>query len=653
MGYAAITNALGEGRYRIKIDSGEWQRVALLDAVNQALAIVGDKITLAYEQVLVADAKEAEGREAINALIAVIVAVGDSAAAGLAAKVLEIEKQKYARIVSAHQPIRQQYASLKQTQADLLRQRSAWETLQTITYKEAWCTDYTTDGSGAYVATIDIPGDSSLTLLAPGCREARNGDGTISTARKALEVSNRTNELTKATLQLTQVDAWLVTQRARETTLKAEVAAAQAAYVASKLDADYAIFEQKTKELASVRHDIANQEVTRQVLSVTISRLEAEIADWSNRPASESPDAGDGALRERALLSPAQTFFNAAIFPAWQKWMPTYRWGTVSNIDRDANTATVTLGAATSVAQNLPVNQTSVLSDVQFEYMQCHNYAFDDGDNCIVKFTGQDWSQPKIIGFLDSPKECKFKIVVVIIDGNIVDLFPNKPVGSTVNSYTALPPSTTTPPSNGVGKFIGWYKNGELYGSDTESAPFKVKPDDPSTITLVATYYYPPNVWVSFSEFVSLSSNYVTTWQYDGKFGVTDIDLWSYSVDGSNNWQSDLRISATGYGDPVIAEEFNIISVTPKTVNWTSSYNHIASNTNYADPPNTPGLQFQQDAYLIPTDEPPTTGSPAPIPSVAGFMPVIQTIYGTVYYELIAQDSNQQMRCRPVAITSD
>ena len=418
MGFATITANLGLGRYQVQIDSGETRRTSLLAAVDAALVLVGEQITAAYEQVQLADAAEAAARENINSLIDMLVAESDPAAVGLARRVLEIQQKQYAQLVTSNQPVRQQHATLKNTQADLTRQRIKWESLQTITSKEAWCTDYTIDAgvSGTQRATIDIPGDSTLTLLAPGCRTLRRGDGTISTARKAAALSSRSTQLLRAGQNLVDVEARLAAAQVAELALRDEVAAAQATYVATPTDANYALFENKTKELAAKRHEIANLTVGKQVVTVTIGRLNQEIAYWTARPASETPYPGDGAFLERDLLSPAQTYFNAAIFPGWQKWMPTYRWGTASNVNETANTMDVTLGSATSTAQRLNVNKESSLSNVPVVYMTCHASAFEDGDRVVVAFANQSFESPSVIGFLDNPRECRAWPTSVIMD---------------------------------------------------------------------------------------------------------------------------------------------------------------------------------------------------------------------------------------------
>jgi len=51
---------------------------------------------------------------------------------------------------------------------------------------------------------------------------------------------------------------------------------------------------------------------------------------------------------------------------------------------------------------------TTLLTAVSVEYMNCNAAAFMDGDEVIVEFTNQDFSQPKVIGFKDNPNDCFF-----------------------------------------------------------------------------------------------------------------------------------------------------------------------------------------------------------------------------------------------------
>jgi len=124
-------------------------------------------------------------------------------------------------------------------------------------------------------------------------------------------------------------------------------------------------------------------------------------------PAAPAPvPATDGLLSAREVQSAPQAYFNAAILPGWQKHKPTYRRGVITAIDQDADTADVTLTADLSSAQGLEINQSATLAGVPVQYMECHAGAFEVGDACVVKFTAQDWSQPKVVGFVDNPKSC-------------------------------------------------------------------------------------------------------------------------------------------------------------------------------------------------------------------------------------------------------
>lgn len=123
-------------------------------------------------------------------------------------------------------------------------------------------------------------------------------------------------------------------------------------------------------------------------------------------PAGRAADDGDGYMTARAIQSAEQAFYNAAILPGWQKYAPTYRTGTISNIDYDNDTCSVTLDSAESSAQGLGINQATLLEGVDVEYMYCNAKAFDDGDAVVVQFVGQSWSSPKVIGFVSNPKAC-------------------------------------------------------------------------------------------------------------------------------------------------------------------------------------------------------------------------------------------------------
>lgn len=295
MSYAEIIGGGPDGRYTILLDWGEAQKAALLAQVAAAQADLAAKIVEQQTHVDAADAAEAASRANLqviaDALVAELLVSGEGGSA--ARKLYDYLLAEHRKLMAKFEPVRAALVTLKAQLAQAHAMAAQWNNFSASETRQAWCCDLTEDASGQ-VATVDIPGESNLILIAPGGR------------------------------------AW---------------------------------------------------------------------------------EPSDGVLAARELMSPAQAYFNASILPGWQKWKPTYRWGTITAIDRSANTASVSLFDATSSAQRLGVNQTSGLQDVPFEYMGCHNRAFLDGDRVVVKFEGQDWTKPKIIGFLDNPRGCAFPFV--------------------------------------------------------------------------------------------------------------------------------------------------------------------------------------------------------------------------------------------------
>jgi len=122
----------------------------------------------------------------------------------------------------------------------------------------------------------------------------------------------------------------------------------------------------------------------------------------SETPSTDAP----GYLLNRAVMSGPQAYYNAAILPGWQKFLPTFRTGEITAVDYDEDTANVAMDDAASTAQELNINKLNSLSGVPIEYMDCHAAVFEEGDQVVIKFEGQDWDNPKIIGFKDHPKQC-------------------------------------------------------------------------------------------------------------------------------------------------------------------------------------------------------------------------------------------------------
>lgn len=125
------------------------------------------------------------------------------------------------------------------------------------------------------------------------------------------------------------------------------------------------------------------------------------------------PTLQSGAIVSREVQFGHQAYFNAAILPGWQKHLPTYRAGRISNIDVTANRCSVELDKARSSAQDLEINQASTLQDVPVRYMTCDAAAFEDDDHVLVEFLQQDWAQPVVIGFVERPRPCELLAIAV------------------------------------------------------------------------------------------------------------------------------------------------------------------------------------------------------------------------------------------------
>lgn len=109
----------------------------------------------------------------------------------------------------------------------------------------------------------------------------------------------------------------------------------------------------------------------------------------------------DGAIFPNLAQSGPQIYFNAAVLPGVQKWMPRYRVGEIIRLQTDL--CDVRLDSAKSSAQGLPINETELLTGIPIIYMDCNGSAFTEGDRVVVRFTTNG---PLVIGFESDPVPC-------------------------------------------------------------------------------------------------------------------------------------------------------------------------------------------------------------------------------------------------------
>ncbi len=123
----------------------------------------------------------------------------------------------------------------------------------------------------------------------------------------------------------------------------------------------------------------------------------------------------DGQLMHVMAMSPAQAMLNFILMPGWQKWMPTYRAGEITEIDEDK--CSITIDTVISCHQGLDVTGETALTDVPIEYMNCNGAAFEVGDRVIVEYRNRSAEAdetPVVIGFESEPKPCECYIRIKI-----------------------------------------------------------------------------------------------------------------------------------------------------------------------------------------------------------------------------------------------
>lgn len=493
MGVATITGGGPTGRYTIELDYGEATRAATVAAFQQQIANYDAAIATAQAALDAAEAAAAEQRAAIAAATQVYIDAGgtgnSSALAVQAAQiVLEQTRKQYVQAQKATVDARLRVASLTTARAQLLDMLQRWQSAVLVETKAVWCTDYTENGAGA-VATIDINGETDLTLIAPGCRAWQPSDGLVSTARKAAAIAAIQSRLAALATAITRNQEAITAATAAETAARAALAAEQAAYIAAAPEQQN-IVAQNVQRLAEEVQDAIRAVRTLQARRVVLLREQVDentkLAQWQARPDTATPNAGDGVMTSTLIQAPHQSYLNRAILPGWQRHMPTYRWGTITALDKDADTASVSLADATSSAQGLPINQTGSLSNVPVVYMTCNAKAFEEGDRVVVQFLGQDWANPRVIGFLDNPKPCQLYQGVYLMIGNTTFSQGRLSSITTLERYRDEqwgPVAAPTP--NSATKFLGW----------TDGVTTLVRDDGRATqsITRRAEYTYAPN----------------------------------------------------------------------------------------------------------------------------------------------------------------
>jgi hypothetical protein len=126
-----------------------------------------------------------------------------------------------------------------------------------------------------------------------------------------------------------------------------------------------------------------------------------------------------GQIQFGKTLSPAGFAWNMTMLTPWMKWMPLWRYATVTAVNASADTVNVALQPVLSkvgayLRRDLTVNDPwlTSMSQVPVQYMACGAGVFEPGDEVIVEFkktTSDDleFLEPAVIGFKSNPAFCK------------------------------------------------------------------------------------------------------------------------------------------------------------------------------------------------------------------------------------------------------
>lgn len=184
MGFAKIISGGTDGRYTVELDYGESLRLQLLEARQAERIAVELRVAQVSLEVAIADGKEEAQRAKVQAAAESYIASTAEplppGSAGYSDVQFRFELQQLRALETASLPLRQQLQALKFDLEGLRRAAAALETLPAITQREAWCADFTEDRApGAFVATVEVPGEPAITLIAPGARAWGPADGLV------------------------------------------------------------------------------------------------------------------------------------------------------------------------------------------------------------------------------------------------------------------------------------------------------------------------------------------------------------------------------------------------------------------------------------------------------------------------------------------
>lgn len=182
MGKATIQSGGEEGNYQITLDYGKAEQEKRVQALAVRIAALLPKITEAqtkYDtQKLKVDAAALLSAEAIDAYI---LATRSSGNQEDWKDELELFKQRQKTLFEEQAKaalLKIKIDELTAEKSQALKEKNYWDGLDLEVTQQAWCVDYTEDATGE-VATVDVPGESTKILIAPGGAAPTDANGVL------------------------------------------------------------------------------------------------------------------------------------------------------------------------------------------------------------------------------------------------------------------------------------------------------------------------------------------------------------------------------------------------------------------------------------------------------------------------------------------
>lgn len=182
MGSGTIVSGGTNGSYQIKLDYGKATKTARLASINARLAELVGLLATALEDLNFAEYDEAQAIVAVEAATDAYVI-----AAKLGAKQLEAAAKVHSEALAAlvekkrkTAPLRLAWQALKSEDTQQRKEKAKWEAVVAEETVQAWCADLTEDATGP-VATLEIPGEGKVVLIAPAAPAPTAEDGALTT----------------------------------------------------------------------------------------------------------------------------------------------------------------------------------------------------------------------------------------------------------------------------------------------------------------------------------------------------------------------------------------------------------------------------------------------------------------------------------------